>query len=420
MDKYIIEGERSLAGTVRAQGSKNAILPMMPAALLADGPTVLQGVPDITDIHTMSDVLRSLGAVVTFEHETLTIDGSTIDNQTAPYDLVRKMRASISVLGPLIARYCNAKVSLPGGCAFGPRPVDLHLKAMKALGAEIDVEGGYITARAKKLKGARIYLSGPAGPSRGATANLITAACLAEGTTVIEEAAREPETVDLINLLIKMGADIEGAGTGEITIKGVKKLKPVKYNPMSDQVEAGTLLICGIVGRGPVRVDGADPDYLITLLELLDEMGTSISSGEDWISVSADGRLKPVVVHSKPYPGFPTDLQPQVMAAAALADGRSVFVEGIYPDRFNHAPELVRLGANIRIEGNTAVVDGVEGFKGAIVMASDIRAGAALVIAGLAARGETHVRRIYHIDRGYEKLESKLRSLGARIERVFE
>jgi UDP-N-acetylglucosamine 1-carboxyvinyltransferase len=420
MDKYIIKGERPLTGTVQAQGSKNAILPMMPAALLADGPTVLPGVPDITDIHTMSDVLRALGAVVTFENGTLTIDGSTIDNQTAPYDLVRKMRASISVLGPLIARYGKAEVSLPGGCAFGPRPVDLHLKAMKALGAEIEVEGGYIIARAKKLKGARIYLAGPAGPSRGATANLITAACLAEGTTVIEEAAREPETVDLVNLLIKMGADIEGAGTGEIIIRGVKELKPVEYKPMSDQVEAGTLLICGIVGRGPVRVEGADAGYLTTLLELLDEMGTSVSSGKDWISVSAGGRLKPVVVHSKPYPGFPTDLQPQVMAAAAIADGRSVFVEGIYPDRFNHAPELVRLGANIRIEGNTAVVDGVKGFKGATVMASDIRAGAALVIGGLAARGETHVRRIYHIDRGYEKLESKLHSLGARIERLSE
>jgi UDP-N-acetylglucosamine 1-carboxyvinyltransferase len=420
MDKYIIKGERPLTGTVQAQGSKNAILPMMPAALLADGPTVLPGVPDITDIHTMSDVLRALGAVFTFENGTLTIDGSTIDNQTAPYDLVRKMRASISVLGPLIARYGKAEVSLPGGCAFGPRPVDLHLKAMKALGAEIEVEGGYIIARAKKLKGARIYLAGPAGPSRGATANLITAACLAEGTTVIEEAAREPETVDLVNLLIKMGADIEGAGTGEIIIRGVKELKPVEYKPMSDQVEAGTLLICGIVGRGPVRVEGADAGYLTTLLELLDEMGTSVSSGKDWISVSAGGRLKPVVVHSKPYPGFPTDLQPQVMAAAAIADGRSVFVEGIYPDRFNHAPELVRLGANIRIEGNTAVVDGVKGFKGATVMASDIRAGAALVIGGLAARGETHVRRIYHIDRGYEKLESKLHSLGARIERLSE
>lgn len=420
MDKYIIEGEHPLAGTVRPQGSKNAVLPMMPAALLADGPTVFQGVPDITDIHTMSDVLRALGALVTFENGTLTIDGSTIDNQTAPYDLVRKMRASISVLGPLIVRYGNAKVSLPGGCAFGPRPVDLHLKAMKALGAEIDVEGGYIIARAKKLKGARIYLAGPAGPSRGATANLITAACLAEGTTIIEEAAREPETADLVNLLKKMGADIDGAGTGEITIKGVKKLKPVEYEPMSDQVEAGTLLICGIVGRGPVRVEGANPDYLMTLLELLDEMGISVSSGRDWISVSAGDYLKPIVVHSKPYPGFPTDLQPQLMATAALANGRSVFVEGIYPDRFNHAPELVRLGANIRIEGNTAVVDGVDGFKGATVMASDIRAGAALVIAGLAAQGETHIRRIYHIDRGYDKLDSKLQSLGASIERISE
>jgi UDP-N-acetylglucosamine 1-carboxyvinyltransferase len=420
MDKYIIEGEHPLSGTVRAQGSKNAILPMMSAALLADGPTVLRGVPDITDIHTMSDVLRALGAVVTFENGTLTIDGSTIDNQTAPYDLVRRMRASISVLGPLIAKYGYAKVSLPGGCAFGPRPVDLHLKAIKALGADTTLDGGYIVARAKKLKGTKIYLAGPAGPSRGATANLITAACLAEGTTVIEEAAREPETVDLVNLLIKMGANIDGAGTGEIKIEGVKKLKPVEYKPMSDQIEVGTLLVCGTAGHGPVRVDGADPGYLTPLLELLDEMGAVISSGEDWVAVSADGRFKPLVVHAKPYPGFPTDLQPQVMAAVALADGRSVFVEGIYPDRFNHAPELVRLGAKIRVEGNTAVVDGVEGFIGATVMASDIRAGAALVIAGLAAHGETHIRRIYHIDRGYEKLESKLLSLGAKIERVVE
>jgi len=420
MDKYVIKGGRVLSGTVRAQGSKNAVLPMIPAALLVDGTTVFRGVPDITDIHTMSAVLESLGAAAEFVDGTLSIDTSSVDNQTAPYDLVRRMRASISVLGPLLARYGYAKVSLPGGCSFGPRPVDLHLKAMEALGADVRLEGGYVIAEAKKLKGAKVYLAGPTGPSRGATANLMTAACLAEGTTVIEEAAREPETVDLADLLIAMGADIEGAGTNEIKIVGVKTLKPVSYKPMSDQIEAGTLLVCGVASGGDVRVEGADAEYLVPFLEHFYEMGAEISTGDGSIAVKPPDRARPVVVHSKPYPGFPTDLQPQVMAAAALADGRSVFVEGIYPDRFNHVPELVRMGANIRIEGNTAVVDGVESYAGTTVMASDIRAGAALIIAGLAANGETHVRRIYHVDRGYERLEEKLRSIGAEIVRVAE
>ncbi|UCE27709.1 MAG: UDP-N-acetylglucosamine 1-carboxyvinyltransferase [Candidatus Coatesbacteria bacterium] len=420
MDKYVIKGGRALSGTVRAQGSKNAVLPMIPAALLVDGTTVFRGVPGITDIHTISAVMESLGAGVGFVDGTLSIDSTSVDNQTAPYDLVRRMRASICVLGPLLARYGYAKVSLPGGCSFGPRPVDLHLKAMEALGADVRLEGGYVIAEAKKLKGAKVYLAGPAGPSRGATANLMTAACLAEGTTVIEEAAREPETVDLADLLIAMGAEIEGAGTNEITINGVKNLKPVEYEPMSDQIEAGTLLVCGVASGGSVRVGGADVEYLTPFLECLYEMGIEISSDNDSITAESSGRARPVVVHSKPYPGFPTDLQPQLMAAAALAEGRSVFVEGIYPDRFNQVPELVRLGADIRVEGNTAIVDGVKNYAGATVMASDIRAGAALVIAGLAAEGETHVRRIYHIDRGYEDLEGKLRSLGAEIERIAE
>lgn len=420
MDKYIINGGRRLSGSIRAQGSKNAVLPMISAALLPEGTTVFNGVPDITDIHTMSAVLESFGATVKYLKGTLSIDSTTVNNKTAPYDLVRRMRASISVLGPLLAKYGYAEVSLPGGCAFGPRPVDLHLKALEALGAEINLDSGYIVAKAKKLKGNKVYLAGPAGPSRGATANLMTAACLADGTTIIEEAAREPETVDLANMLIAMGADIEGAGTGEVVINGVKKLKPIEYRPMSDQIEAGTYLLCGAVAGGPVQVENANAIYLAPLLEHLDEMGVEISSDDGSVTTSLDGRPAPIIVHSKPYPGFPTDLQPQLMTAAATADGRSVFIEGIYPDRFNHVPELVRLGAKIRIEGNTAVVDGVEDYTGATVMASDIRAGAALVMAGLAARGETHVRRIYHVDRGYEKLESKLRSLGADMERVEE
>ncbi len=420
MDKFVINGGKPLSGVVDVEVSKNAVLPMLAAALLVDGSTVFENVPGFADIKTMSAVLESLGCRISFENGDLMIDASTVNNQTAPYDLVRRMRASISVLGPLLARFGCAEVSLPGGCAFGPRPVDLHLKAMEEMGAEIELDGGYIKARAKKLVGTRVFLEGPNGPSRGATANLMCAACLAEGTTVIESAAREPETIDLANLLIAMGAKIDGAGSGEITIEGVKELRPVRYEAMRDQIVAGTYLIAGIISRGDIEVTGADAEYLKFLLNPLREMGVSIEVCEDGVKASRKSDLSPSIVHTKPYPGFATDLQPQMMALACIAGGRSVFVEGIYPDRFNHVPELIRLGAEITVEGNTAIIDGVPGFSGAYVMASDLRAAASLVLAGLAAEGETNVRRIYHLDRGYDRMEEKLNALGADVKRVEE
>jgi UDP-N-acetylglucosamine 1-carboxyvinyltransferase len=364
MDKYVIEGGRPLRGTVTAQGSKNACLPMMAAALLADGVTTLRNVPRLSDIETMAAVLRALGAAVEWEGpHVLAIDTGGVDKYVAPYDLVRRMRASIAVLGPLVSRFRRAEVSLPGGCAFGPRPVDLHIKAIRELGATVELEGGYVVASAAALKGKRVNLSGPAGPSRGATANLMMAAALAEGVTVIEDAAREPETVELVRMLNAMGARVEGAGSAEITVTGVGRLEPCEYEVMADQIEAGTYVLAS---------------------------------------------------------AFPTDLQPQTTALLSLASGRSVVVEGIYPDRFNHAPELVRLGAHVEVTPPTAVINGVHRLYGAYVMASDLRAGAALVLAGLAAGGETNVRRIYHIDRGYEAMEEKLTSLGAAIRRVEE
>ena len=420
MDKFVINGGRPLSGEVEAEVSKNAVLPMLAAALLVDGVTVFEDIPDFADIKTMTAVLESLGCGISFDDGDLAIDASTVDNQKAPYDLVRRMRASISVLGPLLARFGRAEVSLPGGCAFGPRPVDLHLKAMQELGADTTLDGGYIRASAKKLTGAKIFIEGPNGPSRGATANLLCAACLAEGTTVIEGAAREPETVDLANLLIAMGAKISGAGGSEITVEGVKELRPVRYAAMRDQIVAGTYLIAGAITEGEIKVIGADAEYLKFLLNPLSEMGVVIESGEGWIKASRKGELAPTIIHTKPYPGFATDLQPQMMVLGCVTNGRSVFVEGIYPDRFNQVPELIRLGANISVEGNTAIVDGVNKLSGAYVMASDLRAAAALVLAGLAADGQTNVRRIYHLDRGYDRMEEKLNKLGADVKRVEE
>lgn len=420
MDKFVINGGKRLSGEVEVEVSKNAVLPMLAAALLADGVTVFEEIPDFADIKTMAAVLESLGCGISFDDGDLAIDASTVDNQTAPYDLVRRMRASISVLGPLLARFGRAEVSLPGGCAFGPRPVDLHLKAMEELGADISLDGGYIKATANKLKGKRIYIEGPNGPSRGATANLLCAACLAEGTTVIEGAAREPETVDLADLLIAMGAKITGAGGSDITVEGVKELRPVRYAAMRDQIVAGTYLIAGAITGGEVKVIGADAEYLKFLLNPLQGMGVAFESGEGWVKASCSDGLAPIIIHTKPYPGFATDLQPQMMALGCVANGRSVFVEGIYPDRFNHVPELIRLGADITVEGNTAIVDGGAGLSGAYVMASDLRAAASLVLAGLAAEGETNVRRIYHLERGYDRMEEKLRDMGADVMRVEE
>jgi UDP-N-acetylglucosamine 1-carboxyvinyltransferase len=421
MDKFLIAGGVPLTGEVTAQGSKNACLPMLPAALLVPGVTRLQNVPRLADIETMAAVLRALGAAVEWEDEhTVAIDAANVASVVAPYDLVRRMRASINVLGPLIARFGKAEVSLPGGCAFGPRPVDLHIKAIKELGAAIDLKGGYVNAAATRLTGARVNLSGPMGPSRGATATLMMAAALAEGTTVIEDAAREPETVDLANLLIAMGARVEGAGTRDITIHGVKELRPATYRVMNDQIEAATYMLAAVITAGDVVVKGADGAYLEPFNAKLREAGVTIDDVAGGLRVRASRPIKPVEIRTAPYPGFPTDLAPQMAAALTLAAGRSVVIEGIYPDRFQYAPELIRLGAHVEVAAPTAVINGVHRLYGAFVMASDIRAGAALVLAGLAAEGETNVRRVYHTDRGYEGFEDKLRSLGAKIQRVKE
>lgn len=421
MDKYVVEGGRRLSGTVEAQGSKNACLPMMAAALLAEGVTTLRNVPRLSDIETMAAVLRALGAAVEWAGPNdLAIDTQGVDKYVAPYDLVRRMRASISVLGPLLGRFRKAEVSLPGGCAFGPRPVDLHLKAVRELGAEVELEGGYVVAHAAALKGKRVNLSGPAGPSRGATANLMMAAALAEGTTVIEDAAREPETVALANMLIAMGCKLEGAGSAEMTIEGATRLEPCDFDVMTDQIEAATYLLAGAITGGDVTVRGADPDYLNLFVDMLREAGVTVEASDGAISVKGNLPVAPLEIRTGPYPAFPTDLQPQMTALLSLASGRSVVVEGIYPDRFNHAPELVRLGAHMEVTPPTAVINGVHRLYGAFVMASDLRAGAALVLAGMAAEGETNVRRIYHIDRGYEGMEEKLNSLGAAVRRVEE
>jgi UDP-N-acetylglucosamine 1-carboxyvinyltransferase len=421
MDKYVIAGGRRLTGTVSAQGSKNACLPMMAAPLLADGVTTLRNVPRLSDIETMAAVLRALGATVEWTGANeLAIDSRAVDRYVAPYDLVRRMRASIAVLGPLVARFRRAEVSLPGGCAFGPRPVDLHIKAIRELGANVELEGGYIVAEAPRLRGKRVNLGGPAGPSRGATANLIMAAVLAEGVTVIEDAAREPETVDLANMLRAMGARIDGAGSPEITITGVERLAPCEYHVMRDQIEAATYLVAGAITGGDVTVEGADPEYLKLFGEKLVQAGVGFEGRGGGVRVRGEVPVKPLEIRTGPYPAFPTDLQPQMTSLLTLASGRSVIVEGIYPDRFNHAPELGRMGAHVEVTPPTAVVNGVHRLYGAYVMASDLRAGAALVLAGLAAEGETNVRRIYHIDRGYERMEDKLRALGVSIERAEE
>jgi UDP-N-acetylglucosamine 1-carboxyvinyltransferase len=421
MDKYVVQGGVPLRGTVAAHGSKNACLPMMAAALLADGVTTLRNVPRLSDIETMAAVLRALGATVAWEGPgVLALDTRGVNNYVAPYDLVRRMRASVAVLGPLMGRFRRAEVSLPGGCAFGPRPVDLHIKALRELGATVELEGGYIVAQAPVLKGKRVNLSGPAGPSRGATANLMMAAALAEGVTVVEDAAREPETVDLVNMLRAMGAQLEGGGTAEITVTGVDHLEPCEYEVMRDQIEAATYLLAGAITGGDVTVEGADAGYLNLFNEKLREAGVAVEVTDG--AITARGRLPvgPLEIRTGPYPAFPTDLQPQMTALLSLASGRSVVVEGIYPDRFNHAPELIRLGAHVEVTPPTAVINGVHRLYGAYVMASDLRAGAALVLAGLAAEGETNVRRIYHIDRGYEGLEDKLTALGAVIRRAEE
>ena len=416
MDKLVIQGGIPLAGEIRISGAKNAALPILCAAILTEEPLQIGNVPHLRDVTTMLELINQMGAEVSVNDRLgVEIVARNLNNLVAPYELVKTMRASILVLGPMLARFGQARVSLPGGCAIGSRPVDLHIKGLQAMGAEIEIEHGYIEARVQRLKGARIFMDLV---TVTGTENLMMAATLAEGTTVLENAAREPEVVDLANCLIAMGAKIEGAGSDVITVHGVERLHGAAYRVMSDRIEAGTFLVAAAATGGKVILKDARPDILDAVLDKLREAGARIECSDNSISLEMDGPLKSVNVRTAPYPAFPTDMQAQFMALNAVANNTATVTETIFENRFMHVQELRRLGAVIETEGNTAVVRGVPELSGATVMATDLRASASLVVAGLIAQGETTVERIYHIDRGYECIEEKLSQLGARIKRV--
>jgi len=419
MDRLLITGGKPLIGEVTISGAKNAALPIMAATLLASDNVTLSNVPHLKDVTTMMELLGQFGAHLTIDEKmNVQVDASHIDDFVAPYELVKTMRASILVLGPLLARFGQADVSLPGGCAIGSRPVDLHIKALKAMGADISVKNGFIKARCKqgKLQGKTLVFDTV---TVTGTENILMAAVLAEGTTVIKNAAREPEVVDLANFLIQMGAKITGAGTSIIEIEGVSSLSGGEYTVMPDRIEAGTYLAAGVITRGHVTVRRVKPDTLLTQLHKFEEMGAELTMGEDWVSVNMHGkRPKAVDITTAPYPGFATDMQAQFMAVNAIAEGASSVIENIFENRFMHVQELIRMGAQIQLNGNTAMIKGVEKLTGAPVMATDLRASAGLILAGLVAEGETDVDRIYHVDRGYERIEEKLAMLGADIKRV--
>lgn len=415
MDKLKILGGLPLVGEVQAAGAKNAALPILCASLLTADPLDLSNVPQLQDIATTIRLLKLLGVKTERDEERLTLQADSLVSTEAPYELVKTMRASILVLGPLLARFGEARVSLPGGCAIGQRPVDQHIKGLQAMGAQIEIEQGFVVARAARLKGARIVTDMV---TVTGTENLMMAACLAEGETILENAAREPEVVDLAKVLVAMGAQIEGAGTDRLVIRGVERLHGASHRIMADRIETGTFLCAAAACGGDVTVRATDPWSMDVTIDRLRETGATLTSGPDWVRLQANGRPRAVSVRTAPYPGFATDMQAQFMAMDAVADGTATVVETIFENRFMHVQELRRLGANIRIEGNTAIVQGVPALSGATVMATDLRASASLVIAGLAARGETTVERIYHLDRGYARMEARLQALGARIERV--
>ena len=417
MDKLQIRGGVPLEGEVRISGSKNATLPILAGALLAHEPVVVGNVPHLRDVTTTIGLLGRMGATVTIdERSRIEVDASTVQECVAPYELVKTMRASILVLGPLVARWGKADVSLPGGCAIGARPVNLHVAGLQAMGADISIEGGYIRARAGRLKGARLVLETV---TVTGTENLMMAATLAEGETVIENAAREPEVVDLANFLIAMGAKIRGAGTDKILVQGVEKLRGTSYEVLPDRIEGGTYLVAGAITRGHVRLKNTRPDHLDAVLAKLREAGASIHTTDTAIELDMRGkRPRAVDVRTAPYPAFPTDMQAQFAALNTVASGVGTVIETIFENRFMHMLEMRRLGAEIRLEGNTAIIRGVERLTGAPVMATDLRASASLVLAGLVAEGRTDIERIYHIDRGYEAIEEKLAQLGAQIKRV--
>ena len=417
MDMFVIQGPTRLSGTVVINGAKNAVLPLMAAALLARGKNVIENVPRLRDVHTMIQLLEILGARVTFDKHVLTIDTTRLKRLEAPYDLVRTMRASIYVLGPLVAAHRRARVSMPGGCAWGPRPIDLHLMALERLGAKLALDRGYINATARRLKGAEIVF--PIS-SVGATGQTLMACVLAKGVTTIKNAALEPEITELAEALVSAGAKIEGIGQTTMRIEGVEEIEPLKYRVMPDRIEAGTFAAAAAATGGKVRIDKCNPSHLESVLHALRACGAKIQTGRDNVYVEGPERVDPVHVVTREYPGFPTDMQAQIIAVLCRARGTSTVKDTIYPDRFTHIPELRRLGANIRLDGNIAVITGVKMLKGAPVMATDIRASSALIISGLMARGRTEIRRVYHIDRGYEAIEKRLRRLGASIRRVSE
>ncbi|GMV29372.1 MAG: UDP-N-acetylglucosamine 1-carboxyvinyltransferase [Rhodanobacteraceae bacterium] len=417
MAKIVISGGEPLQGDVWISGAKNAVLPILAATLLADGPVSIGNVPHLHDVTTTMELLGQMGVqLVLDERMKIHVDPRPIKSCSAPYDLVKTMRASILVLGPLVARYGEAEVSLPGGCAIGSRPVDLHIKGLQALGAEVTVENGYIRAKAKRLKGARINMDIV---TVTGTENIMMAAALAEGCTVIENAAQEPEVVDLANCLNAMGANVQGAGTATLVIEGVERLAGTDYDVLPDRIETGTFLVAGAITGGRVLAKKAKPKTLDAVLAKLEDAGAHINTGDDWIELDMRGRRpRAVNITTAPYPAFPTDMQAQFTALNCVAEGVGIITETVFENRFMHAHELQRLGADIRLEGNTAIIKGVSKMTGAPIMATDLRASACLVLAGLVAEGDTTVDRVYHIDRGYECIEEKLGTLGARIRRL--
>ncbi len=417
MDKLVIEGGRRLQGTVEVSGAKNSALPILAAAFLSREKSVIKNVPQVADVFTMVKIMRQLGAKVNHAADTVEIDSAAVKNPVLSYKLVSTMRGSICFLGPLLARFGHAQVSFPGGCVIGPRPIDLHIKGMKALGADVTLEHGYVLAKAKQLKGRRIFLGGAFGSSVLGTGNVMMAACLAKGRTVIDNAACEPEVVDLGNFLKKMGAKIEGLGSPSIEIEGVKKLHGATYTVIPDRIEAGTYVMASAMTKGDVTLKNMNANMLGAMVDKLRDAGVHILEKNGDVRVRRERVLRPVSVTTLPYPGFPTDLQAQMMALMCIVPGISVITEKIYPDRFMHVAELNRMGANVMLEGNSAIVSGKKKLSGAPVMASDLRASAALVLAGLVAEGTTEVSRVYHLDRGYENLVAKLQSLGAKIRR---
>jgi UDP-N-acetylglucosamine 1-carboxyvinyltransferase len=416
MYKFVIEGGQKLEGDVEISGAKNASLALIPATLLANGDFKLNNTPDLRDVNTMSQLMKAIGAKVSFDDHTLSVNTKKIKKFEAPYAHVKKMRASIYVLGPLLARYHQAKVSLPGGCAWGPRPVNLHIEGLKKLGADISFEKGYIFAKTKGLKGANINFDVS---SVGATGNILMAATLAKGETKIQNAAIEPEITSLAEFLAKMGAKIEGIGTNQLLIQGVDELHPCEFDTIPDRIETGTFLVAAAITKGKIKVINCIPSHCESLIYKLEAAGCKIKTGDSWIEISGPDTIEPIDVTTAIYPGFPTDMQAQWIALMSIANGSSVLTETIYYDRFKHIPELVRLGANIEINENLAIIKGVPSLKSAPVMSTDLRASASLILAGLAAQGKTEVLRAYHLDRGYEKIEKKLQKLGANIKRRY-